>query len=396
MPKTLEEYVEEFAHHLRKKGKSECTIHNYTLAIKQLLCNIVDDRDKKATYNLIYTPNTLKYTYLEDFCYRVKQAYEPHTQRSKLAGLKRYLRYIKARHNNTLFDDYEKEKELYQGKDEDILRAEPDQDVYEEPLTHKEVQQFFEISKFDLRNNAILKMLYYTGARVHSLINLNVNDIDFTPRTDENGIEYHNVTIRYLKGKWKKPIVIAVHPEAIESIKKYLEIREEPKEGYKLDSYREKLYHKDAVFLNSWGNRISYLGIFMMMKRYAVRLRIDKNVHPHLWRTTTITMMDNAGMTEGQIKRVSGHSKLSDALKGYINPNMSDVLSGYNKALNLNKPEEKQMSLQKPIDNQEKPILQPQQPQQQPQVDINKMIDIIQQQQQEIENLKKQKDVGYQ
>ena len=59
--KDLNEYVKEFEGHLRYYDKSEATVEGYGLAIKMLLCDVLDNKDKKAIYTLKYTPETLKY-----------------------------------------------------------------------------------------------------------------------------------------------------------------------------------------------------------------------------------------------------------------------------------------------------------------------------------------------
>ena len=332
---TLEKYIKEFGDHLRGLDYSKCTVNGYTMSVKQLLCNVVDDRSRDKIYNLKYTPKTLTLEYLKEYSKRVKDNLEPHTQRMKLMGVKYYLRYIKATYKSELYDEYENEKTLY-GSKKDILRPRPIQDTHKDPLSEKEIMDFFKISKHNPRNHAILKMFLYTTQRIHSIVNLNVSDIDFNPIDNKNGEIYYNITIRYRKGINKPPIDIPVPEDVIKAVSKYLEDREEPKQdGYILDNYGRKLYHKDALFLNGWGQRFKGIGMYQMMKRYSVELGIKKPIHPHLWRHTAITLMDKKGMTEGEIKRISGHSKLSNAIKTYINPREEDIISKSQKALSM-------------------------------------------------------------
>jgi len=336
MPKTLQKYVEEFGSHLISKNKSEATIFGYKLAIKQFLCDIVDNRGKDKDYKMVVTPKTLTYKFLEQFTVRAKSQLEPNTQKIKLAGIKRYLKYIRANYNSNVYETYEKEKELYNSDDEDILRAEPIQDNYKDTLSRDEVKKFFDISKHNPRNHAILKLFYYTSQRIHSIVNLNQEDIDFTPKYTAKGIEYYVIKIRYLKGK-KQPKDIPVSPDCIHAIQDYLEEREEPHPtGFVTDNYRKKLYHKDALFLNGRGKRIRNISIYAMISRYSTRLQMTKRVHPHLFRHSAISIMDVSGMTDAEKKGISGHSKLSNAIDTYKNPVMDNVVEKSLQALDIN------------------------------------------------------------
>ena len=193
-----------------------------------------------------------------------------------MCGIKRYLIFIKKAYSNTTFNDYLIDKE----ETEDILKADTPQDKQVDILTKEEVQKFFDASEENPRDNAVFKMFYYTTQRCYSIQNLNIQDIDFTPRSTLDGKKYYNITFKYQKGRNKKAITIAVEPELIEAIQTYLDIREEPdKEGFIYDNYGGKLFHRDAVFLNGTGQRFTSMGIFSMMKRYAVRLKIKKPIH---------------------------------------------------------------------------------------------------------------------
>jgi integrase/recombinase XerD len=352
MPKTLEEYIREFGDHLRELEYSICTVNNYCMSVKQLLCDVVDDRSKDKEYNLKYTPETLTLKYIKDYSKRIKDTLEPNTQKMKLMSIKYYLRFIKAVYKSRVYDEYQDEKTLY-GSRKDILKGRPIQDTNKEPLTEEEVRKFFKITEPHYRDHALLKMFFYSTQRIHSIVNLDIGDIDFDPKTNENGEVYYNVTFRYQKGMRKKPVTVPVCADAIESLKRYLDVREEPEqEGYTSDNYGRKLYYKDAVFLNGWGQRLKGISIYQMMKRYAVELGIKKPIHPHLWRHTAITLMDKAGMTDAEIKKLSGHSKLSNAINTYKNPLDTDIISKSQSALNL-QPKPKEVTNPEPEDKDE-------------------------------------------
>jgi len=226
---------------------------------------------------------------------------------------------------------------------EDILKADTPQDRKVEVLTKEEVKMFFDASEENPRDNAIFKTFYYTTQRLYSVQNLNVTDIDFTPRETVDGKQYYNITFRYQKGKSKKYKVIPVEPELIDAIKTYLGMREESdNDGFIYDNYGNKLYHKDSVFLNGTGQRFTCMGIYNMVKRYAVRLDIKKRIFPHLFRHSAVTILDKAGLSDAEIKQKTGHSKLSNALNIYKDPQTDDIVNKTQDALTLeSKPQNK-------------------------------------------------------
>jgi integrase len=346
MPKKeLDKYIKAFGDHLDELDYSCKTKQGYTIAVRQLLCDIVDVKPKtkrkpQQIYNLKYIPEQLTLKYLKYYTKRVKESYEPATQRIKLCAIKYYLKYIREEHGSSVYDDYESEKIRF-GSRKDILKARPREDKYLKRLTDEEIDAFFEVSKFNPRDHAIFKMFYHTAQRVHTIVNLNVEDIDFEPQTSNKGNVYYNITIKYNKGIMKQPIVIPVQEELVNAVLRYLDNREEPDDGFVLDNYGRKLYNKDALFLNGTGQRFSEIGVLKMQKRYATKLGIKRSVFNHLWRHTAITKMHERGMSEAEIKRISGHAKQSSALRTYINPSIDDIISKSQSALSRDEPQPK-------------------------------------------------------
>jgi site-specific recombinase XerD len=54
-----------------------------------------------------------------------------------------------------------------------------------------------------------------------------------------------------------------------------------------------------------------------MIKSYGLKTKITKKIHPNLFRHCAISFMSLNGMTDAEVKRISGHSKKSTALQGY-------------------------------------------------------------------------------
>jgi len=194
----------------------------------------------------------------------------------------------------------------------------PDKDL----LTKDEIPRLIKASSRETRDIAILKTFLYTAQRRSSIEHINVEDINF----DEQTV--------LIKAKGDIQYTVDIDPDALQSIKKYLDTREKPKEGYRLNNYGRKMYHKDALFLDGYGRRLSGQGMYLMMKRYTLEIGLEKSIYPHIWRSSAITLKDANGMTQAQIMEQSGH-KEPKSLKTYIRPDRALISSKVRQALSL-------------------------------------------------------------
>lgn len=190
------------------------------------------------------------------------------------------------------------------------------------PRTIDEIKQLFQASEDDFRDNAVLKVLYYSQIRRSELSNLNVEDIDFERQK-----------IRINKGKGNQYDEINIHPDALKAIGDYIALREQPKEG-----------HEKALFLNNKGERVGRTFLHLMIQKYASPAGIHKRVYPHLFRASSITHMHNAGASIPEIMAQSKHRSVDTLIKHYICPSEERYKEVYLKTLSFDKPqtEEKQ------------------------------------------------------
>lgn len=108
------------------------------------------------------------------------------------------------------------------------------------------------------RDHAILKILYYGQLRRSEVINLNVDDVDFQRQK-----------LRINQGKGNQYDEVNIHPDALQSIANYLQVRDLPQLG-----------HEKALFLSREGRRIGRTDIPFTIKRYAQKAGINKRVYP--------------------------------------------------------------------------------------------------------------------
>jgi len=265
--------LDKFQDYLIVKDCSEGTIKNYKIAVEQLI-----NYTKKQ-------PKDITQRDLDGYKVYLKQKYEQNSIIPKIHGVNNFLKLI------------EKKCKLkapkYLMKNRDCL-------------TKEEIKSLFESAKDHPRDNAILKILYYTGIRRNELMNLNIEDIDF---------EKQKLSINAGKGNTYDKINI--HPVALESIKQYLSKRKTPIDG-----------HEKALFLTYMGKRMGHMSIDQLVKKYGAKAKITKRIYPHLFRASLITHMDENGASMMEIKAQSRHKDIK-TLEIYIRHSEEHIKNVY-------------------------------------------------------------------
>jgi integrase/recombinase XerC len=158
-------------------------------------------------------------------------------------------------------------------------------------------------SELDIRDQAILELLYATGIRVSELVGLDRDDLDI-----EGGF------VRVL-GKGRKERIVPFGRKAAEALQAYLQVRSNlcakcsGAGDTKLDTAG------DAIFLNHLGRRLTPRGVAVIVNRHVARLAQKLRVHPHTLRHTFATHMLNAGADLRAIQELLGHESLSTTQK---------------------------------------------------------------------------------
>ena len=163
-----------------------------------------------------------------------------------------------------------------------------------EVLTVEEIDRI--ISTVDMekkegqRNRAILETLYSCGLRVSELCNLKISDLYF----EEGFIK--------VEGKGSKQRLVPISPRAIKEIKYWFADRNlgKIKKGY-----------EDYVFLARWGNNISRIMVFHMIKELAEKAGITKNISPHTFRHSFATHLLEGGANLRAIQCMLGHESIA-------------------------------------------------------------------------------------
>lgn len=142
-----------------------------------------------------------------------------------------------------------------------------------------------------MRDRAILEVMYATGIRVSEAVNLKVSDI--------------NLDVGFLRcmGKGSKERIVPLGKEAITALKRYLE------------KARPKLLKKSSseaiLFLSRLGKRISRQSFWKLIKLYAKKARIKKDIKPHTIRHSFATHLLERGADLRSIQEMLGHADIS-------------------------------------------------------------------------------------
>jgi integrase/recombinase XerC len=158
----------------------------------------------------------------------------------------------------------------------------------------------------DLRDRAILELLYSSGLRVSELVGLNSNQLDL------------DLGIVRVMGKGRKERIVPVGVKAIEALKAYME-------------GRGIVEGEDPLVINSWGGRLTARSIGRLIKKYSRHSGIFRKVSPHSLRHTFATHLLDAGADIREIQEMLGHSSLSTTQR-YTHVSMGKLMEVYDRA----------------------------------------------------------------
>ena len=156
----------------------------------------------------------------------------------------------------------------------------------------------------ELRNLAIIDILYSTGMRVGELVNLNRSDIDFNEREC------------VVLGKGDKERIVYFDARTKIHLKKYL---------------NKRVDKNPALFvsLKYPYKRLQASGVEIMLRKMGIASDVG-HVHPHKFRRTMATAAIDKGMPIEQVQRLLGHEKIDTTLR-YAQVKQSNVKSAHKK-----------------------------------------------------------------
>jgi len=224
------------------------------------------------------------------------------SQNNKLKGVKCFLRFLAE--NDYLVSDPSK----------DISYAKRPQRLPRSILTQAEAKKMLHApdtkTVLGYRDRAIIEVLYSTGIRRAELANLILQDVD-----------YNEGYIRINSGKGKKDRVVPLGKIACRYLENYIK------------AVRPSLIrnpYNNHLFLSMKGNRLSKNMTWEIVKRYAGKSRIKKNISPHTFRHTCATLMLRNKANVRHIQELLGHASL-DSTQVYASVSITDLKEVHSK-----------------------------------------------------------------
>lgn len=159
----------------------------------------------------------------------------------------------------------------------------------------------------EVRDKAMLELLYATGMRVSELVSLKLEDI--------------NLTLGYIICRDNgKDRVIPIENAAKAALENYTK------------NYRDGLC-KDSEYLfsNLHGSQMTRQGFWKIIKSYAKKAGIDKDITPHIIRHSFASHLVSNGADLKAVQEMLGHSDISTT-QIYLSSRQSKLKEEYDKA----------------------------------------------------------------
>ena len=158
----------------------------------------------------------------------------------------------------------------------------------------------------EVRDLAIVDLLYSTGMRVGELVNLNISDIDLEQRE----------CVVYGKGDKERRVYF--------DAKSKIHI---------LDYLRTRTDDNPALFVTLLApyNRLKISGVEIRMRELGRLVGVER-IHPHKFRRTMATRAIDKGMPIEQVQKILGHCNIDTTMQ-YAMVNQSNVKGAHKKYL---------------------------------------------------------------
>ena len=144
--------------------------------------------------------------------------------------------------------------------------------------------------EYGTRDRAILEFLYSTGARISEMLDVRIGDL------------YLDEMIVRLFGKGRKERYVPISQTALTYCENYIE-NARPK----LLKYKQS----NILFLNRFGNKLSRMGCWKIINKYAQQAGIKIHVSPHTLRHSFATHLLQGGANLRIVQTLLGHSSIS-------------------------------------------------------------------------------------
>lgn len=280
----VEQILDDFKNYMIKNQKSQNTIKNYVLHIKEYMIWFQDTYGKG--FKNLYRENILDY---KSYLVNVK----------KYRGKNLNAKTINAKLSSIgLFNKFLIEEKIQKDivvKDDDMIKI---QTSYANPaeINKLDVENFRQkiLEAGDKRLYAIVTLLSYAGLRISEALNLKLEDLSLGAK---------ELIIR--KGKGEKQRIVYLNSKIINSIREYLKVRNSESE---------------YLFSSRESDRVDRSVINKQFKKYS------NKITPHQLRHFFCTNALESGFAVHEVANLAGHSSIQTTLI-YTNPSREKMKS---------------------------------------------------------------------
>jgi site-specific recombinase XerD len=281
MPTSINKLLTDFLEYLEiEKSRSQKTIENYHHYLKRFLLWAKISRAEQITAELVRQYRLHLNRLTDDKGGQLKKS----TQNYHLIAVRSFLKYLSKRDIKSLAAE-----KIEIGKN-------PSHEI--EFLSGDEVQRLLDCANTldlkALRDRSILELLFSAGLRVSELASLN---------RDQINLERQEFSV---KGKGDKIRLVFVSDSAKKFLEKYLSKRMDLDPALFIHVSRDKKQKNEAA-----GKRLTPRSIQRIVKFYAAKAGLVKDVHPHTLRHSFATDLLSNGADIRSVQTMLGHSSIT-------------------------------------------------------------------------------------
>lgn len=181
-------------------------------------------------------------------------------------------------------------------------------------LSEDEMAEFLDLPSsdkpLDLRDRAVLELLYASGIRVGELVAVDLGDVGFDER------------LVRVRGKGKKERLVPFGKKAEASLRSYLRAR---------PGLLENRLGQNALFLNYKGGRLSSRSVERIVGKYIRRTAVNRKISPHSLRHSFASHLLSRGADLRVIQELLGHASLATTQK-YTHLDLKQLLDVYKRS----------------------------------------------------------------
>lgn len=270
----MEQSIVDFTEYLRNEKKSsENTVLSYARDLKGF-CRFMKESG-------VLDPAKVNRTNVMAYVYELQKQQKAGTTVSRnIASIRSFFQFLQRKGLVTENPAADLELPKVEKKIPEILSLDKVELLLEQPNGEEDKE---------IRDKAMLELLYATGIRVTELISLKVEDI--------------NLPLEYIRcGSDAKSRIIPIGAQAKVSLRRYL------------DKVRENMVlrpDEEVLFVNCNGKPMTRQGFWKIIKAYAKKAGIEEDITPHMLRHSFAAHLIENGADLRSVQEMLGHSDIS-------------------------------------------------------------------------------------